>query len=176
MAEMNPTPSVTVYTDGSCLGNPGPGGWAALLCFERKGEQHERMIQGAEHDTTNNRMELMAALEGLNALKRSCQVQLFTDSQYVKKGITEWIHNWIKNDWKNAKKKPVANADLWQQLLEATQRHTIQWQWVKAHAGHPQNERVDDAARGEAENYCRQVYHESGHWRRRQWEPCIPHG
>ena len=152
MVDTNPSPVVTIYTDGSCLGNPGPGGWAALLFFERKDEKHERMLKGAEKETTNNRMELMAALEGLKALKRDCHVELFTDSQYVKKGITEWIHNWVKNDWKNSKKKPVANADLWQQLLEATQRHQINWQWVKAHAGHPENERVDEAARLEAEN------------------------
>jgi ribonuclease HI len=151
MAEVTLTPSVVLYTDGSCLGNPGPGGWAVLLRFQRKDEMHERMLDGSEEDTTNNRMELMAALQGLKALKRPCQIQLFTDSQYVKKGITEWIHNWIKNDWRNAKKKPVANADLWKQLFEATQTHQIDWRWVKAHSGHPENERVDEAARTAAE-------------------------
>lgn len=151
MADAHVKPSVVLYTDGSCLGNPGPGGWAALLMFRRKEEMHERMLDGCEADTTNNRMELMAALEGLKALKKPCQIQLFTDSQYVKKGITEWIYNWLKNDWKNAKKKPVANADLWKQLHEATQMHQIDWRWVKAHAGHPENERVDEAARQAAE-------------------------
>ena len=152
MGESNHLPPVELYTDGSCLGNPGPGGWAALLLFRQKDQIHEKMIDGCEPDTTNNRMELMAALRGLSALKKPCHVTLYTDSQYVKKGMTEWIHNWIRNDWRNAKKKPVANADLWQALLEAVKPHTLQWRWVKAHDGHPENERVDDAARHAAQS------------------------
>ena len=151
MAENKPLPQVELYTDGSCLGNPGPGGWAALLRFRQPDQVHEKLIEGCEADTTNNRMELMAALEGLSALKRSCKVTLYTDSQYVQKGMTEWMPNWIRNDWRNAKKKPVANADLWQSLLEAVKPHTLQWRWVKAHDGHPENERVDEAARNAAQ-------------------------
>ena len=133
---------VEIYTDGACKGNPGPGGWAALL---RTGDK-EREISGGEAPTTNNRMELMAAIRGLEALKRPCRVQLFTDSNYVRDGITKWIHGWQRNGWRTADKKPVKNAELWQELLDAAAPHTIDWKWVKGHAGHPENERADQLA------------------------------
>ena len=133
---------VHVWTDGACLGNPGPGGWGALLRWNG----HERELSGAEHDTTNNRMELMAAIQALEALKRPCEVILTTDSQYVRKGITEWMTNWKKNGWKTASKKPVKNAELWQRLDRARERHDVQWDWVKGHSGHPENERADELA------------------------------
>ncbi|MCG8535766.1 MAG: ribonuclease HI [Pseudomonadales bacterium] len=133
---------VEIYTDGACKGNPGPGGWGVLLRY--KGQ--EKQLKGAEPETTNNRMELTAALEGLKSLKRPCKVSLTTDSQYVRKGITEWIHGWKKKGWKNASKKPVKNADLWQALDEATQQHDIEWHWVKGHSGHAENELVDQLA------------------------------
>ena len=135
--------TVTIYTDGACSGNPGPGGWGALLT---SGE-HEKELCGGEAETTNNRMELQAAIEALNALKRSCEVDLWTDSQYVKGGITGWIHGWKKNGWKTANKKPVKNAELWQALDEALKRHKVNWHWVKGHAGHEGNERADELAR-----------------------------
>ncbi|MBK5263799.1 MAG: ribonuclease HI [Alphaproteobacteria bacterium] len=134
--------TVEIFTDGACKGNPGPGGWGALI---RYGET-EKELSGGESNTTNNRMELMAAIEALNALKRPCQVILSTDSNYVKDGITKWIFGWQKNGWRTADRKPVKNADLWQALLEATRRHTIEWQWVKGHSGHPENERADQLA------------------------------
>lgn len=134
---------VTIYTDGACSGNPGPGGWGALLLYG----EHEKELCGGEGETTNNRMELQAAIEALNALKRSCEIDLFTDSQYVKGGITGWIHGWKKNGWKTANKKPVKNAELWQALDEALKRHTVSWHWVKGHAGHEGNERADELAR-----------------------------
>lgn len=133
---------VEIYTDGACKGNPGPGGWGVLLRY--KGQ--EKQLKGAEPETTNNRMELTAALEGLKSLKRPCKVSLTTDSQYVRKGITEWIHGWKKKGWKHASKKPVKYADLWQALDEATQQHDIEWHWVKGHSGHPENELVDQLA------------------------------
>ena len=133
---------VDVFTDGACSGNPGPGGWGVLV-RDGNSEQH---LFGGEDNTTNNRMELTAALEGLKSLKRPCKVSLTTDSQYVRKGITEWIHGWKKKGWKNASKKPVKNADLWQALDEATQQHDIEWHWVKGHSGHPENELVDQLA------------------------------
>lgn len=133
---------VEIFTDGACRGNPGPGGWAALL---RLGE-HEKLLSGADAHTTNNRMELMAAIEGLMALKRSSRVQLTTDSQYVRQGITQWINNWKRNGWKTSQKKPVVNQDLWQRLDEALKDHQVEWHWVKGHSGHPENERVDQAA------------------------------
>jgi ribonuclease HI len=136
-------PKVTIATDGACKGNPGPGGWGALLRAENG---TETTLNGAEPHTTNNRMELKAAIEALNALTRPANVTLSTDSNYVKDGITRWIHGWQKNGWKTADKKPVKNADLWQALLEATKRHQIHWQWVKGHAGHPDNERADQLA------------------------------
>lgn len=132
-----------IYTDGSCLKNPGPGGWAALLVM---GEQ-EKLISGSQKDTTNNQMELLAATKGLEALKRPCKVALYSDSQYVVKGMKEWVKGWQKNNWKTAAKKPVANQDYWQDLVKAAEVHTVTWHWVKAHAGHPENERVDEAAR-----------------------------
>ncbi|WP_114009771.1 ribonuclease HI [Cohaesibacter intestini] len=135
--------TVTIYTDGACSGNPGPGGWGALLTFG----EHEKELCGGEAETTNNRMELQAAIEALNALKRACEVDLWTDSQYVKGGITGWIHGWKKNGWKTANKKPVKNAELWQALDEALKRHKVNWHWVKGHAGHEGNERADDLAR-----------------------------
>jgi len=134
---------VDIWTDGACSGNPGPGGWGAVLVH---GET-TRELSGAEPDTTNNRMELMAAIAGLTALKRPCRVVLHTDSQYVKGGITGWIFGWKKNGWKTADKKPVKNIDLWQALDEAMARHAVEWRWVKGHAGTPLNERADELAR-----------------------------
>jgi len=139
--------AVELFTDGACKGNPGPGGWGALLRFKGR----EKELAGGEPHTTNNRMELMAAIEGLNAITRPCRVILSTDSNYVKDGITKWIFGWQRNGWRTADKKPVKNADLWQALLEATKRHTIEWQWVKGHAGHPENERADQLASAAAE-------------------------
>lgn len=133
---------VEVFTDGACRGNPGPGGWGVLL---RYGEV-EKPVYGGEQKTTNNRMELMAAIEGLAALKEPCQVILTTDSQYVRKGITEWIFNWKKNGWKTAAKKPVVNADLWQRLDRESQRHRVEWHWIKGHSGHRENEIADQLA------------------------------
>ncbi|MBV7255252.1 ribonuclease HI [Pacificimonas sp. WHA3] len=130
---------VEIATDGACKGNPGPGGWGALL---RMGA-HERELYGYEPDTTNNRMELMAAIEALNALTRPCKVRLTTDSVYVRDGITKWVAGWQRNGWKTAAKKPVKNADLWRALVKASARHDIDWQWVKGHAGDPDNERAD---------------------------------
>lgn len=133
---------VEIYTDGACRGNPGPGGWGAVL---RSGK-HEKELYGGEMDTTNNRMEMTAVVNALNALKQPSDVTLTTDSQYVRKGITEWIHNWKKNGWKTAAKKDVKNADLWQQIDSLSAKHTIRWEWVKGHSGHPENERVDELA------------------------------
>ena len=130
---------VELYTDGACRGNPGPGGWGALIKFNG----HEKELWGGEQDTTNNRMELMAAIQGLDFLTRDCQVKLYTDSKYVMQGITEWIHNWKKKGWKTAARKPVKNADLWQLLDKARDRHEIEWIWVKGHSGHDGNERAD---------------------------------
>jgi ribonuclease HI len=134
---------VTIHTDGACSGNPGPGGWGALLQFGTK----EKELSGGEADTTNNRMELKAAIEALNALTRPCAVDLYTDSQYVRDGITKWIHGWKKNGWRTAEKKPVKNVELWQALEEALRRHQVEWHWVKGHAGDALNERVDALAR-----------------------------
>ena len=134
---------VNIYTDGSCLGNPGPGGWGALLEFNNANKE---MSAGFAH-TTNNRMELLAPINALNQLKETCEVNLYTDSQYVKNGINQWIHNWKKNGWRTSNKKPVKNADLWQLLDAACQQQRVTWHWVKAHNGHPQNELVDDLAR-----------------------------
>jgi ribonuclease HI len=140
---------VDVYTDGACSGNPGPGGWGAVLISGG----NEKEISGGEAGTTNNRMELMAAIMALEAMKRPVEVHLYTDSTYVRDGITKWIHGWKKNGWKTAAKKPVKNADLWQRLEEAAGRHKVEWHWVKGHAGHPQNERADELARGGLEAY-----------------------
>lgn len=133
---------VQVFTDGACSGNPGPGGWGAILRFGDK----ERELCGGADNTTNNRMELTAAIEGLRALNEPCEVVLTTDSTYVKDGITRWLANWKKNGWKTAAKKAVKNQDLWQELDHQTSRHTVQWQWVKGHSGHPENERADALA------------------------------
>ena len=139
MAEL---PSVEIFTDGACRGNPGPGGWAALI---RSGTR-EKEISGGEALTTNNRMELTAAIEALNALKRPCRVELHTDSQYVQKGISEWIHGWKARGWKTAAKEPVKNADLWMELDAARQQHQVDWRWVRGHNGHPGNDRADKLA------------------------------
>ncbi len=138
--------AVALFTDGACLGNPGPGGWAALLRFNGT----EKEISGGKSDTTNNRMEMQAVIEGLNALTRPCTVSVFTDSRYVQKGITEWIKGWKARGWKTAAKKPVKNVELWQAMDSAQAKHQVSWYWVKGHAGHPENERVDDLAREEA--------------------------
>jgi ribonuclease HI len=138
---------VEAFTDGACLGNPGPGGWAALL---RSGTR-ERLLAGGEAQTTNNRMELMAAIAALEALKRSCRVRLTTDSRYVMQGIEQWVPRWRANGWRTADKKPVKNQDLWQRLADAVATHRVSWQWVRGHTGHVENERVDVAARAEAE-------------------------
>ena len=139
---------VTIHTDGSCLSNPGPGGWAAILRWR----DNERELVGHEPDTTNNRMELMAAIMGLNAVTRAMPIDLHTDSRYVMNGVQEWMPAWKANGWKTASKKPVANQDLWQQLDEAVSRHRIRWHWVKGHAGDELNERCDQLARTAAES------------------------
>lgn len=133
---------VEIFTDGACKGNPGPGGWGAVM---RYGDA-EKQLWGGEHDTTNNRMELLAAIKALETLNRPCEVVLTTDSQYVRQGITEWIDGWKKRGWKNSQKKPVKNADLWQRLDKATEPHSIDWRWVKGHSGHPENELADQLA------------------------------
>jgi ribonuclease HI len=132
-----------IFTDGACSGNPGPGGWGAILISG----QSRKEICGGEPGTTNNRMELMAAIQALEALKKPCRVELHTDSQYVQKGIHEWIHNWKRRGWKTADNKPVKNDDLWRRLDEARSRHDVKWHWVKGHAGHELNERADELAR-----------------------------
>ncbi|GAB4299454.1 MAG: ribonuclease HI [Thiohalomonadaceae bacterium] len=133
---------VEIYTDGACRGNPGPGGWGVLLRYKGK----EKRLYGADAQTTNNRMELMAAIMALEELTRGCKVRLTTDSQYVMKGITEWLANWRRRGWKTADKKPVKNADLWQRLDAACQRHQVEWVWVRGHNGHPENELADQLA------------------------------
>jgi ribonuclease HI len=141
---MTPTnnPIVEIYTDGACKGNPGPGGWGALLIYGNA----RRELFGGEAQTTNNRMELTAVIRALAALTRPCTVRLYTDSSYVKDGIEQWIHNWKKNNWKTARKNPVKNIDLWQALDHEAARHQIEWCWVKGHSGHPGNERADALA------------------------------
>ena len=148
---MNDLTRVEIFTDGACKGNPGPGGWGAIV---RSGA-HEKELSGGERDTTNNRMEMMAAIEALNALKRPCHVILTTDSVYVRDGITKWIHGWQRNGWRTANKKPVKNVELWQALLDAVKRHRVEWHWVKGHAGHPENERADALACAAAESQMR---------------------
>ena len=138
--------NVDIHTDGACLGNPGPGGWAALLRWRGI----ERELAGGEADTTNNRMELMAAIAALEALKEACVATLHTDSQYVRQGITEWMPNWIRRGWKTAGGDPVKNRDLWERLHAANAKHKVDWRWVKGHAGDPDNERVDQLARAAA--------------------------
>jgi len=137
------TNAVTIYTDGACSGNPGPGGWGVILLYG----EHERELCGGRPDTTNNQMELLAAIEALSALKRACNIDLYTDSVYVRDGITKWIENWKKNGWRTAAKKSVKNTDLWQALDQALARHQVRWHWVKGHTGHPLNERADELAR-----------------------------
>ena len=138
--------AVEIHTDGACLGNPGPGGWGVLLRYKGR----ERELAGGEPDTTNNRMELMAAIQALETLTEGCGVDLFTDSQYVRQGITEWMPGWVRRNWKTAGGDPVKNRDLWERLQAATQRHRIRWHWVKGHNGDPDNERVDVLARDAA--------------------------
>jgi ribonuclease HI len=137
------TPKVVIYTDGACSGNPGPGGWGAVLIWGST----EKELWGGELATTNNRMELMAAIQALEALKRPCKVELHTDSQYLRTGITEWLHAWKARGWKTAAKAPVKNDDLWKRLDGARARHDVDWRWVKGHAGHELNERADELAR-----------------------------
>ncbi len=136
------TEQVEIFTDGACRGNPGPGGWGVLMRFNGT----EKSLKGSEADTTNNRMELMAAISGLEALTQPCKVKLTTDSKYVLQGLTEWLPNWKKRNWKTAARKPVKNVDLWQRLDAATQAHDIDWHWVKGHSGHRENEIVDQLA------------------------------
>lgn len=141
--------SVVIYTDGACSGNPGPGGWGVWLKYG----DHEKEMCGGSIETTNNRMELTAAIEGLKALSRACNIDLYTDSTYVRDGITKWIFGWKKNGWKNAKKKPVKNADLWQALDDEASRHQVQWHWVKGHAGDEGNEKADQLANKGMDDY-----------------------
>jgi ribonuclease HI len=133
---------VDVFSDGACKGNPGPGGWGALLRYGTK----EKELWGGELDTTNNRMELMAVIQALESLKRSCRVRITTDSQYVKQGVTSWMDRWKRNGWRTAERKPVKNRDLWERLDRAASRHELQWRWVRGHTGHPENERADRLA------------------------------
>lgn len=134
---------VEIFSDGACSGNPGPGGYGTIL---RYGE-HEKELSGYDPETTNNRMELLGAISGLEALKGRCRVRLITDSQYLVRGMTEWIDGWLKKGWKNSKKEEVANRDLWERLLDLTEKHQVEWVWVKGHAGHAENERCDELAR-----------------------------
>jgi ribonuclease HI len=144
-------PHVIIHTDGACSGNPGPGGWGAIL----EAGEHRKELSGGEAQSTNNRMELMAAIAALEALKGPSRVDLWTDSNYLRDGITKWIFGWKRNGWKTADKKPVKNVELWQRLDEAVKRHTMEWHWLKGHAGHPENERADELAR-EAINALRE--------------------
>jgi ribonuclease HI len=143
--------SITIYTDGACKGNPGPGGWGVWMQYG----EHEKELWGGEKQTTNNRMELTAVIQALSSLKRQCQVILYTDSEYVRQGITSWIHNWKKRGWKTADNKPVKNAELWRQLDELAAGHQIDWRWVKGHAGDPGNERADQLANRGVESALR---------------------
>mgnify|MGYP000700224472 CR=1 FL=1 len=141
-------PDLYAYTDGACSGNPGPGGWGALMQAKESGKVvKERELKGGEADTTNNRMEMLAAINALEALERPSSITIVTDSAYVKNGVTSWIFGWKKNGWRTSSKKPVKNVDLWQRIDAAQQRHTVTWEWVKGHAGHPENERADELAR-----------------------------
>lgn len=147
-------PELFAYTDGACSGNPGPGGWGALM-IARDGDAvlRERELNGGAAETTNNRMELLAAISALEALARPSQITIITDSTYVKNGVTGWIHGWKKNGWRTAAKKPVKNEDLWRRLDEAQAQHDVTWEWVKGHAGHPENERADELARAGMDPY-----------------------
>jgi len=144
----NAQAKVIIYTDGACSGNPGPGGWGALLRFD----QREKELSGGASETTNNRMELTAAIQALKTLTRPCEVEFYTDSEYLRKGITEWMLNWKRRGWKTAGKKPVKNQDLWRALDAASQDHNIKWHWVRGHTGHRENERVDQLARAAIPN------------------------
>lgn len=146
---MSELPQVDIFTDGACKGNPGPGGWGAVLRFG----DTEKELSGGEKQTTNNRMEMMAAVEALNALKKPCRVTLHTDSKYVMDGITKWVFGWQKKGWRTADNKPVKNVEIWQALLAAAQPHQVTWKWVKGHAGHPENERADRLACDAAETF-----------------------
>ena len=141
---------VFLYTDGACSGNPGPGGWACLLKYN----EAQKEISGGAKETTNNQMELTAVIEGLSLLKKPCEVELFTDSKYVLEGATKWLEGWIQKGWRKADKKPVLNRELWEKLIPLFDKHTITWHWVKGHAGHPENERVDTMACIERDNYA----------------------
>jgi len=147
MNNSNNASQVEIFSDGACSGNPGPGGWGTLLRYNGT----EKELSGFELETTNNRMELIGAIAGLESLTRPCKVILTTDSQYVKKGMTEWIQNWVKKGWKNSQKKAVANRDLWERLLQLTEKHQVEWHWVRGHTGHPENERCDALARAAIE-------------------------
>lgn len=147
-----PMKKIAIFTDGACKGNPGPGGWGALL---RMGP-HEKELSGGEADTTNNRMEMTAVIRGLSALTEPCKVELYSDSKYVLDGITKWVEGWKRRGWVTASKKPVRNADLWHELIAVAARHEVEWHWVKGHAGHPENERVDKLASDEAERIARE--------------------
>jgi ribonuclease HI len=137
--------TIEIFTDGACSGNPGPGGWGAVLRFQGR----EKELSGGHPETTNNQMELQAAIEALKALKEPCSIELYTDSQYLRQGITLWIHNWKRNGWKTSDKKPVKNQALWEELDGLVKMHAINWHWLKGHAGHPENERCDELARNE---------------------------
>lgn len=141
--------SVEIYTDGACSGNPGPGGWGAILRYGT----HEKELSGGAPETTNNRMEMTAVIEALRALKKPCVIALYTDSVYVKDGVTKWLAGWKAKGWKTAAKKPVKNQDLWEEIDREIGRHTIEWHWIKGHAGHPENERADELARQEIHQY-----------------------
>ncbi len=147
-------PELFAYTDGACSGNPGPGGWGALM-IAREGDTvlRERELNGGERETTNNRMELLAAIAALEALSRPSKITIVTDSAYVKNGVTGWIHGWKRNGWRTSNKKPVKNVDLWERLDKAQHRHDVTWEWVKGHAGHPENERADELARAGMEPF-----------------------
>ena len=150
---MTELPAVDMWTDGACRGNPGPGGWAVLirLASTTGTRAREKEVSGGEPLTTNNRMELLAAIKGLEALTKPCRVQLHTDSTYVRDGITRWIHKWRQNGWRTSDKKPVKNAELWQELVDAAEPHRVEWHWVKGHSGHVENDRVDALASAEAD-------------------------
>ena len=149
----NPFKHVQLYTDGACSGNPGPGGWACLLVYK----DIQKELSGGAKETTNNQMELCAVIQGLSLLKEKCVVDLYTDSKYVLEGATLWLEGWIQKGWKKADKKPVLNVEYWQQLLPLLQKHEINWHWVKGHAGHPQNERVDELACIQRDNFANQL-------------------
>ena len=152
MSEASSPKKITIHTDGACDGNPGPGGWAALLRYG----VHARELAGGEPATTNNRMELQAAISALGALKESCEVTLFTDSEYLRQGITEWLPRWRSNNWRTVDRKPVKNEDLWRQLYEAASQHQVTWKWLKGHVGHTENEQCDRLARAEVVKIRRQ--------------------